>query len=153
MLFRTHIAFALFVALVLIYANTINFSFVFFIAVMLFAALPDIDTPDSVVGRAIRPLSNLIRVVIGHRTVFHSVWFPIIIYYLLFWFNQTIAFAALFGYSSHLLLDILNEKGLKPLWPINFHISGPFRTGGFFEIILFFVIIILDLLLTIKLFL
>jgi len=150
MQFRTHLAFSLLVALVIVNLEILKSSITFIVIVLFFSLLPDIDTPESFLGRMTRPFSNLIRAFVGHRTFFHSVWAPAAIFILIAPFSIIFALAASLGYLSHLLIDMMNEKGLRPLWPLNFHISGPFATGGFFELILFFVLIGIDSLLIIK---
>lgn len=41
--------------------------------------LPDIDTPKSKIGKALKPLSVIINKSIGHRTFFHSLLFTALI--------------------------------------------------------------------------
>lgn len=103
------------------------------------ALLPDIDCPDSTVGKLVKPLSWLIKTILGHRTVFHSFWIPLALYLLPAPYNIPIAL----GYLSHLLLDALTPEGIIPFWPVPFKFSLPLvRTGSFIETIVSLVLIV-----------
>ena len=54
----------------------------------------------------------------------------------------------LIGYLGHLLLDILNKKGIALFWPF-FRVKGYFKTGGLLDFILFLVFMFGDLVLLI----
>ena len=84
------------------------------------AALPEVDKPDSVVGRVIRPISAWIHERFGHRGPTHSLLglalaaaaaAPLAVFARTVW----IAFVA--GYASHLLLDMATLEGVPLLWP------------------------------------
>jgi inner membrane protein len=152
MQFKTHLAFSLLIGLLLVYFGIAKTTILFFATVLFFSLLPDIDTPESFFGRITKPFSILINKIAGHRTIFHSVWVPILLSFVLFGFSPLIAFAAFVGYSSHLLLDIFSDRGLLPFYPLKFHVSGPFRTGGFLEVVLFFVLVATDSLLVLNIF-
>lgn len=97
------------------------------------ALLPDIDCPDSTVGKLVKPLSWLITRILGHRTVFHSLWIPLALYFLPAPYNLPVTL----GYLSHLLLDMLTPEGIIPLWPLPFRFSLPLiQTGSLFETII-----------------
>jgi len=151
MQFKTHLAFSLLLALLLVYLGLAKPSVILFASFLFFSLLPDIDTPESFVGRMIQPFSNIIKAAVGHRTIFHSIWLPAIIYIVCLPFSRTLAIAASVGYLSHIIIDMGNEKGIKPLWPINIHINGPFRTGGFFEILIFVILLGIDFFFLLKL--
>ncbi|MDQ2998490.1 MAG: metal-dependent hydrolase [Chloroflexota bacterium] len=89
-----------------------------FAASLLLALLPDIDTPKSLIGSLLRPISRLLERKIGHRTVTHSLLALGLIAgtaYLIapaWWLVLTAA------YASHLLLDLLiGVQGIMLFWP------------------------------------
>ena len=87
--------------------------------------LPDIDHTKSLIGKMFFPLSKYLSVRFGHRTITHSlvVFFPLVFlahfledyylgsndYYLIF----------LFGYLSHLILDMVTIQGIPLFYPFN----------------------------------
>lgn len=100
--------------------------------------IPDIDEPNSIVGKKVKLLSGVIKKIFGHRGIIHTPFFLLLInlgllflkdkvpdawinYYYLTW----IAFDA--GYLSHLLLDFLTPYGLMIFFPIS---SEKFRLFG-----------------------
>jgi len=106
------------------------------------ALLPDIDCPDSTVGKLVKPLSWLVTTILGHRTVFHSFWIPLALYFLPAPYNLPIAL----GYLSHLLLDMLTPEGIIPLWPLPFRFSLPLvQTGSLAETFVFLGILIMGI--------
>ena len=83
--------------------------------------VPDIDIPTSKIGSKIKPISAVIKVVFGHRTLTHS---PLL-YILLGMLFATIPEIKLYGIVfcisavSHLLLDALNKKGIPLFFPFS----------------------------------
>lgn len=104
------------------------------------AFIPDIDTYTSTLGRKIAPASFLIKLFIGHRTIFHAP-LPYILLAALMHSTGSISpyliLSFLIGVLSHIVLDSLNPMGVPLLWPIHtkFHFAT-FRTGGMFDWIL-----------------
>lgn len=92
-------------------------------ATILFSLLPDIDTPKSIIGKPIYPLSRWIYRKYGHRTITHSLLFTVILTLITFIFqrlqvippNYTII--VFFAYFGHLLLDMLTTSGVPLLYP------------------------------------
>ncbi|RJX17216.1 MAG: metal-dependent hydrolase [Desulforudis sp.] len=106
--------------------------------------LPDIDSPHSKLGRAVRPLSDILNFALGHRGFLHSLLGAAIVLALaafvaLFWASSGMVWSLLMpalaaGYLSHLLLDALTPGGVPLLWPRVGRASLPLvRTGSFFE--------------------
>ncbi|MFQ6034028.1 MAG: metal-dependent hydrolase, partial [Candidatus Bipolaricaulia bacterium] len=77
-------------------------------AAMIGAVLPEIDTPHSLIGSFTRPVSELLRERLGHRTLTHS---------LLGLFKFHWWLALITGFLSHLLLDMGTKSGVRLLWP------------------------------------
>jgi membrane-bound metal-dependent hydrolase YbcI (DUF457 family) len=95
-----------------------------FVAALLLALAPDLDTPKSLVGSLLKPISVPLERRFGHRTITHSLlalglvagvayvlvppWWPLLAG----------------AYASHLALDLLiGRQGIMLLWP-----SGEFLT-------------------------
>lgn len=96
--------------------------------------LPDLDTFTSTLGRRTAPVSFLIRLVFGHRTILHAVIPWTLLAVLLCGIYPdvtTYVSAAAVGVATHLLLDMLNPAGVPLLWPLGIRFRlGIFRSGG-----------------------
>ena len=107
--------------------------------------LPDIDHPKSWVGRRLRPVSDVVARIFGHRGITHSLLAVLGCGWLLRqgivparWAEPLVA-----GYLSHLLGDLLTPAGLRLLWPIRGTWALPFcRTGSPFEPLVVAVILV-----------
>lgn len=86
--------------------------------------IPDVDLCTSKAGSKIKPVSFVIGKLFGHRTIFHSPILYIALYALLLrqMPQYRLAWVALIaGIASHLLLDMLNFKGIPLLYPYTKH--------------------------------
>ncbi|MFY0521546.1 metal-dependent hydrolase [Lysinibacillus sp. UGB7] len=121
-------------------------------AIIMFGAFwggmfPDIDHPNSYIGRKLRITSFLLRYTVGHRGPLHS---PLVLFLLCglagvfvksyvsdFHYQYILIFLASFflGTCSHILLDALTKRGVPILFPFVWKdISiGNFTTGGVME--------------------
>lgn len=86
------------------------------LAALIFSLLPDIDSPNSILGRKIRPLSDYLNENFAHRGLMHSIWPMAIICALSFFFNNH---SLSLAYASHLFLDSLNPFGIMLFYPNN----------------------------------
>jgi len=91
---------------------------------IVFALIPDIDTPGSFVGRVFFFISNRINLAFGHRGFIHSLHFLLIIIalssFVFFLFPPSVyIFAIIFyvAYFSHLISDCFNLSGVRLLYP------------------------------------
>lgn len=96
--------------------------------------MPDIDLKTSKIGQKTGLISKIISFMFGHRTLFHSpILYIIALFALKHYFPNETAYiwAFLFGVASHLLLDMLNKKGIPLFYPSSkhYHIAH-FKTGG-----------------------
>ena len=82
--------------------------------------LPDIDHPQSWVGRHVRPVSSVVAALLGHRGATHSLLAVAACGWFLFHDGASLGFAAplLVGYLSHLAGDLLTPRGLRLAWPL-----------------------------------
>ncbi|MFT8243797.1 metal-dependent hydrolase [Roseomonas sp. BN140053] len=98
--------------------------------------LPDIDHPKSWVGQKVRPVSDIIGKVFGHRGITHSLLAVAGCCLLLLREDLPRAWLApvVVGYLSHLAADLLTPGGLRLAWPIKGTYALPLcRTGSPFE--------------------
>ena len=86
--------------------------------VLIGALLPDIDLPQSTVGRRVILLSKPINLIFGHRGAFHSVVACVACYGLFSIIDDVVALAVTFGYVSHLVGDMATKAGTNLIWPI-----------------------------------
>lgn len=133
---KTHIACGVFIGTHYAVSHAYNISQ--FAAIIgtsaLFSIVPDICHAGSKIGRRIWPVSALIRVLFGHRTVTHSILFMLLVstvLYLLQVQNVYIISANL-GIMSHLILDMMTPSGVTLFFPWTKKIRFPFKikTGG-----------------------
>jgi membrane-bound metal-dependent hydrolase YbcI (DUF457 family) len=120
----------------LIFVKYLGFSYWFFIVGLLFSILPDIDLYKSKLGKKI-PVISIPLNLIGHRGIMHSFTIPFILSVLFFYIDINAAMGIFIGYSSHLFLDMLNYKGLKPFWPLPWKIKGFCKSGGIVDWVIF----------------
>ena len=127
----------------------------------LLSLLPDIDHPESTIGRVFRPVSKKIQQKYGHRTVTHSLFAIMVISAaflpllllprLLQWggpFWTGLYGAALLAFSSHIFIDLFNKSGVRFFAPFSQKEYISFRTpslrilvSSWQEYILLFVIV------------
>jgi inner membrane protein len=101
--------------------------------------LPDIDHPNSWVGRRSRPISTAIAAALGHRGFTHSAVAVAGLVALLSYagYRQGAVSALAVGYLSHLAADMLTPRGLKLAWPLRGSWGLPLcRTGSPMETII-----------------
>lgn len=88
--------------------------------VTLGSLLPDIDHPQSYLGRRLRILSVPINKLFGHRGFTHSIFFTLLLGIATapWWAVNPLFFGGLLlGYSSHLLADMTTPSGVPLLYP------------------------------------
>lgn len=87
------------------------------------ALLPDVDSPDSRIGRAVPVLPKALKAAVGHRGALHSLAgaaFMTLLFSLLFR-HENVAYLTvpfLIGYLSHIAVDALNPPKVPLLWPL-----------------------------------
>lgn len=90
--------------------------------------VPDIDMPNSKLGRKLGFISKIINKLFGHRTITHSIlWaIPLVILFI----NNNYSFlilGALIGFLSHIFSDTFTRGGVPWLWPFKkkrYHITN-----------------------------
>lgn len=109
--------------------------------------MPDIDHPNSFVGKRLKPVSYLVSLTAGHRGATHSpfviVFIAALLSLLVQWFTKDIQQAFLLvlvagftvGAFSHIFLDSLTKGGVPLFYPLSskhFRLAN-FKTGGMGE--------------------
>lgn len=89
------------------------------LCVLIGSLLPDIDHPQSVLGRRVRFISVPIHKYFGHRSLTHSILFLVLCTYLPIYLGYDAIGAGLgIGIISHILLDLLCPgSGVAFLYP------------------------------------
>lgn len=88
--------------------------YVIFIYVCLFGALfPDIDEPNSILGRRLKFLSYLINILFGHRTITHNANISLLIILFGIYSNYNLVVAFGLGMFIHIMQDSITYQGVK----------------------------------------
>jgi inner membrane protein len=147
MRFYTHIAFGFLAALFLWKFGIVSTGnvYIFFVFMILGSLLPDIDTPDSKMGRKFGIVSDFISKIFGHRGIIHTIWGGMFLCGLFWYFINRVYGAALFyGFMSHLIADGFTVMGINFTHPIlKLHLSGFVETGSMLENVFFALTIVL----------
>ena len=146
MLIKTHLMITSFFILLLF--PFVSYKIIFIVIALLTTYIPDIDLESSKLGRKkiFRPLQFFVK----HRGAFHSFTFLFLLTFLFLMFVPRIALGFFIGYASHLFADSLTISGIAPFFPWKRKIFWKIRTGGKIEKILFFVLLIVNLLLIVR---
>jgi len=143
MRWKTHLAFGFLSGLFALNHLRIGNKLLFFIFVLFGSLLPDVDHPESKLGRKVKIIGLIFR----HRGIFHSIWAGAFLSAVLWFFvNKSCAIGLFIGYFSHLLIDGFTIQGINFLHPIgNLHLKGFIETGTVGEWVLFGIIVFLIL--------
>lgn len=85
--------------------------------VLLGAMLPDLDHPNSTIGKRLGFLAYPIKILFGHRGLTHSLIAMVGMFYLAHITQNAWVWWLAFGYTLHLIGDYLTDSGLPLLWP------------------------------------
>ncbi|MBW3022991.1 metal-dependent hydrolase [Candidatus Woesearchaeota archaeon] len=149
-MFKTHIVAGFLAGILLIpYLNPAN-QILFMALVLIGAILPDIDHPNSKLGKRVKVVSMFFE----HRGFFHSFLVLPVIALILYYFTKTNFYSVplVIGYISHLLTDAVTKEGIMVFHPISkARIRGFIATGGAFEYVLLVIFFIFAVIKTINL--
>jgi inner membrane protein len=99
--------------------------FLEYLVIMVGVLLPDIDHPDSTIGKRVRYLSYPIYIIFGHRRLTHSALFVgAILWYGYTSDNMLICYLAV-GAGLHLVGDYLTPAGVPLLFPFGRNYRSP----------------------------
>lgn len=98
------------------------------------ALLPDVDSKSSILGRYVPWIQDAI----GHRTLTHTVWVLIPLFFAAYWFGHVVLWMIAIGYWLHIVQDSFSVQGINWFWPLGkgFHIKL-YRVGGIVEDIIY----------------
>lgn len=140
MLFRTHIAIAIF--FILLFLSKVEHKISFVLVLFIAAALPDIDTRFSKIGK--KKIFRFLQFFVKHRGLLHSFFLLIFITLVLVLFIPIISLPFFLGYSSHLVMDSFTIEGIYPFYPLKKRISGNIKTGSKAEIVVLIITVLAD---------
>jgi len=144
------LVFGLFVSLVLLSLGK-WYEVLFF--VLLGSLIPDIDFSRSKVGRKFGFISEVIEFVFGHRRLFHSLFFAILLGFLIYYlFNLRFGILFFIGYLSHLVVDGLTKEGVRLFHPLKYKVKGVFRSGSVLESLFFLFFVVFNVFLVYRMF-
>ena len=147
MIFRTHLAFGLLLGLLLVDKFNLD-KWLFLLLILLGSALPDIDHPKSKIGKNFGFLSKIINFIFGHRKWIHSIFFLIVLSFLIRSLFNDLWIPFFIGYFSHLFIDGFTLNGINFIYPLKqLRLQGFIETGNKWETILFLIFAFFDLLL------
>ncbi|MFH1290179.1 MAG: metal-dependent hydrolase [Nanoarchaeota archaeon] len=151
MLRRTHLALGLAVGLYFVPHIKSN-AWVFLAVVLISSVLPDIESGFAAPKRhkifSLQPTKWIFH----KNRILHTYTFLIIVSAILTFFYPPLAFPFFLGYSFHLFMDSFSPQGLRPLWPLKGTSTGSIVPGGRVDKVLFYVFVIFDIALLVKLF-
>ncbi|WP_110111893.1 metal-dependent hydrolase [Bacillus sp. CGMCC 1.16541] len=142
MQYRTHIVTSVAAGAGIATTTDISFTFPYVIGIAIGALIPDIDEPNSFIGRRSFGLSKLIKTAFGHRGITHSVLacFLFVLLYQKYPSNFTLGIAV--GYAFHIVGDFFSKRGVplfSPLFKKKLRSPLTYETGGTQETILFYI--------------
>ncbi len=85
----------------------------FFYSVLVGALLPDIDEPNSSIGRKTIGLSNILNIIFGHRGITHSLLFFLFFVAMAFFSDglfKVFLFGISFGVFAHTIGDMITKE-------------------------------------------
>jgi len=104
-------------------ASTSNLPISFYIGLIIGSFFPDIDEPNSYIGKKLSFLSKFIRKIgIKHRTLTHSIFFPFSLFFIIAFIPELdILFVRGFiiGIILHIIGDAITVSGVPILYPIS----------------------------------
>lgn len=141
MLIKTHLVIAIFG--LLLFVDFVSDPYIFILVGLISTFIPDLDSFNSKTGK--RFISRVFMAFTKHRGIMHSLFFMLLIYFVLNYFWPVVALGFLIGYSIHLFADCLTKTSVQLFWPLKVKVRGFILTGGRIESGLFVLFGILDL--------
>jgi len=138
------------VMLALIFLPAVTHKWTFIIVLLVCTLLPDIDMSQSYLGKhkILRPIQWFVK----HRGVFHSFTLAIAVALIFAFYIPILALPFFLGYAGHLIGDAVTNEGIRPFWPFKDEIRWKITTNGKSEKIIFYVIVIINIVLLISFF-
>lgn len=142
MRYDTHMATSVAIGATLSFISGYPFSFGYVTGILLGSLLPDIDEPNSYIGRHSLGVAKFVKKKLGHRGLTHSFVAWIIISLLYFLFPYSFLLGISMGYLFHLMGDYFTHQGVRLFLPFdNKRYKAPFtfKVGSSFENVIFWI--------------
>lgn len=142
MRYHTHIVSSLAIGAGIASYTPVSFTIAYAAGLALGGLLPDIDEPNSYIGRRSLGIAKQVKKAFGHRGFTHSLlaWGAITAVLLLQHFSP-FTLGLCLGYAFHVLADYCSSQGVPLLWPFSkkrYRFIVTYRTSSFFETLLFY---------------
>jgi len=134
---RTHLLAAFAIGIISLKLFQISSPIIFFLALILGALFPDIDSKTSILGRKVKFLNFFLK----HRGFFHSIILLILLLLIMYPISKYFAIGFALGFISHLILDMLTKEGIYFLFLGR--IKGKIKVGSWQEHLFAAVLIII----------
>ncbi len=142
--YHTHIATSIAAGAGVAIQTDVAFTFPYVVGIAIGSLLPDIDEPNSYVGRRSFGLAKVIKSIFGHRGITHSLLVCGLIFYLYQLYSYEWLFGIACGYIFHVIGDFFSKRGVPLFWPIvRKKIKSPltYETGKPSEQLIFYIAI------------
>ncbi|TYR81154.1 metal-dependent hydrolase [Priestia megaterium] len=141
MRYHTHIATSIAAGASVAVGTDVSFTFPYVAGIVIGSLLPDIDEPNSYIGRRTFGLSKVIKSIFGHRGITHSLLACGLIFYLYQLYSNEFMLGIACGYAFHIAGDFFSKRGVPLFSPIiKRKIKSPltYETGSPSETIIFY---------------
>ncbi|MEH6949409.1 metal-dependent hydrolase [Bacillus sp. JJ634] len=104
--------------------------------------LPDIDEPNSFIGRRSFGIAAFVKQKCGHRGITHGIFAWLVVSMVCLIFPSPLTIGISMGYLFHLIGDFFSVRSIPILTPINNYrpkLPISYKTGSWTEDILFFI--------------
>jgi inner membrane protein len=140
--YHTHIVTSLAIGAGIASQTSLSFTMSYAAGIIIGSLLPDIDEPNSYVGRRSLGMSNKVKQAFGHRGMTHSIiiW-AIIAAVLLSESHSLFFYGFIIGYLLHIIEDFFSVQGVPLFWPFQtkrYKFFITYRTSGFLEAVIFY---------------
>ena len=143
-------------------ASTSNLPISFYIGLIIGSFFPDIDEPNSYIGKKLSFLSKTLRKIgLKHRTLTHSIFFPFSLFLIIAFVPKLDTFfirGFIIGIMLHIIGDAITVSGVPIFYPLSkkryFLLPSflRFKVGGIAENIIIFILTFTNIFLGIKFF-
>ncbi|RFB13646.1 metal-dependent hydrolase [Bacillus sp. HNG] len=146
MRYKTHIVSSLTLGAGISIITHYPFHIGYVVGISIGSLLPDIDEPNSFIGRRSMGLATYINKKYGHRGITHSLFAWILISIVCLIIPSPLTLGISLGYLFHLLGDFFSVRSIPVFAPLNYNrpkISITYRTGSITENVILYIFSIL----------
>jgi inner membrane protein len=135
--YHTHIVTSLAIGAGIASQTSLPFTISYTAGIIIGSLLPDIDEPNSYVGRRSLGMSSKVKQAFGHRGMTHSILVWTVIASVLFFESHSLfSYGFSIGYLLHIIEDYFSVQGVPLFWPLQTkRYKSPFsyRTGDLWK--------------------